>query len=81
MDYLQSTIGFFALLSLGAIFSENIKSINLKYVVSGVVIQLVLTILLTRVDFIGQFFSVLSDGVMVLKACLLYTSPSPRDRG
>ena len=23
MDYLQSTIGFFALLSLGAIFSEN----------------------------------------------------------
>ncbi len=68
MDYLQSTIGFFALLSLGAIFSENIKSINLKYVVSGVVIQLVLTILLTRVDFIGQFFSVLSDGVMVLKA-------------
>ena len=61
MDYLQSTIGFFALLSLGAIFSENIKSINLKYVVSGVVIQLVLTILLTRVDLIGQFFSVLSD--------------------
>ena len=48
MDYLQSTIGFFALLSLGAIFSENIKSINLKYVVSVVVIQLFLTILLNR---------------------------------
>ena len=59
MDYLQSTIGFFALLSLGAIFSENIKSIKLKYVISGVVIQLVLAILLTRVDFIGSFFSVL----------------------
>ena len=68
MDYLQPTIGFFALLFLGAIFSENIKAIKLKYVVSGVLIQLILALLLLKVDLVGSFFEYLSDGVMVLKA-------------
>ena len=68
MEYLQPTIGFFALLFLGAIFSENIKAIKLKYVVSGVLIQFVLALLLLRVDLVGSFFEYLSDGVMVLKA-------------
>ncbi len=68
MEYLQPTIGFFALLFLGAIFSENIKAIKLKYVVSGVLIQLILALLLLRVDIVGSFFEYLSDGVMVLKA-------------
>ncbi len=68
MDYLQPTIGFFALLFLGAMFSENIKAIKLKYVVSGVLIQLILALLLLRVDLVGSFFEHLSDGVMVLKA-------------
>ena len=68
MEYLQPTIGFFALLFLGAIFSENIKAIKLKYIVSGVLIQLVLALLLLRVDLVGSFFEYLSDGVMVLKA-------------
>ena len=68
MEYLQPTIGLFALLALGAIFSENIKSIKIRYVVSGVLIQLVLAILLTKVEIISSFFTVLSDGVMVLKA-------------
>ena len=68
MEYLQPAIGFFALLFLGAIFSENIKAIKLKYVVSGVLIQLILALLLLRVDIVGSFFEYLSDGVMVLKA-------------
>ena len=68
MDYLQPTIGFFALLFLGAMFSENIKAIKLKYVVSGVLIQLILALLLLRVELVGSFFEYLSDGVMVLKA-------------
>ena len=68
MEYLQPTIGFFALLFLGAIFSENIKAIKLKYIISGVLIQLILAILLLRVDLVGSFFEYLSDGVMVLKA-------------
>ena len=68
MEYLQPTIGFFALLFLGAIFSENIKAIKLRYIVSGVLIQLILALLLLRVDLVGSFFEYLSDGVMVLKA-------------
>ena len=68
MEYLQPTIGLFALLALGAIFSEDIKSIKIRYVVSGILIQLVLAILLTKVEIISSFFTVLSDGVMVLKA-------------
>ena len=68
MEYLQPTIGFFGLLFLGAIFSENIKAIKLKYVVSGVLIQLILALLLLRVDLVASFFEYLSDGVMVLKA-------------
>ena len=68
MEYLQPTLGFFALLFLGAIFSENIKAIKLKYVVSGVLIQLILALLLLRVDLASSFFEYLSDGVMVLKA-------------
>ena len=68
MEYLQPSIGFFALLFLGAIFSENIKAIKLKYIVSGVLIQLILALLLLKVDLVGSFFEYLSDGVMVLKA-------------
>ncbi len=68
MEYLQPTIGFFSLLLLGAIFSENIKAIKLRYVVSGVLIQLILALLLLKVDLAGSFFEYLSDGVMVLKA-------------
>ena len=68
MDYLQPTIGLFALLALGAVFSENIKSIKISYVVTGVLIQFILAILLTKVDLISSFFNILSDGVMVLKA-------------
>ena len=68
MEYLQPTIGFFSLLFLGAMFSENIKAIKLKYVVSGVLIQLILALLLLRVDLASSFFEYLSDGVMVLKA-------------
>ena len=68
MEYLQPTIGFFSLLALGALFSENIKSIKIRYVITGVLIQLILAIILTKVELINDLFAVLSDGIMVLKA-------------
>ena len=68
MDYLQPTLGFLALLFLGVIFSEDIRSIKIRYVISGVLIQLGLVILLTKIEIVSTFFSFLSDGVMVLKA-------------
>ena len=67
MEYLQPTRGFFALLLLGAIFSENIKAINLKYVVFAVLIQLGLAVLLIKVNIVGSFFAYMTDAVMVLK--------------
>ena len=68
MEYLQPALGLFSLLILGGIFSENIRSIKLRYVVSGILLQFILVVLLTRVDLISSLFGVLSDGVMVLKA-------------
>ena len=67
MEYLQPTLGLFALLALGAIFSENIKSIKIRYVLSGILLQFVLVLLLTKVDLVSSAFEVLSNGVMVIK--------------
>ena len=67
MEYLQSFIGFFALLALGAIFSENIKSIKIKYLVNAIVLQIILVILLVKVPLITNFFGYLSSGVEALK--------------
>ena len=67
MEYLQPALGLFALLSLGAIFSENIKSIKIRYVLSGILLQFVLVLLLTKVDLVSSAFEVLSNGVMVIK--------------
>ena len=68
MDYLQPTIGLFSLLALGAIFSENIKNIKIRYIISGILIQFFLALILTRVEVFSIFFSMLSDGVIALKA-------------
>jgi|TARA_B000000475_G_scaffold270014_1_gene264905 CNT family concentrative nucleoside transporter len=68
MEYLQPTLGLFGLLALGAIFSEDIRSIKLRYVLSGILLQFILVIALTKVEVIGSLFGKLSEGVMVLKA-------------
>ena len=68
MEYIQPTIGLLSLLLLGAIFSENVKRINLKYLIVGVFLQLLLAILLTKFEIFRTFFSILSDIVLVLKS-------------
>ena len=68
MEYLQPTIGLFGLLLLGAAFSENIKAIRVRYFVFGILIQLGLAILLTKLEIVNELFNVLTEGVMVLKA-------------
>ena len=67
MEYLQPILGFFALLLLGAVFSENIKAIKIKYLVSAVAIQVVLAYMLINLPIISSFFEYLSYGVMTLK--------------
>ena len=68
MEYLQPTIGLFGLLLLGAAFSENIKAIRVRYFVFGILIQLGLAILLTKLEIVNELFNFLTEGVMVLKA-------------
>ena len=53
MEYLQPILGFFALLLLGAVFSENIKAIKIKYLISAVVIQVVLAYMLINLPIIS----------------------------
>ena len=67
MEYIQPIIGFFILLLLGAIFSENIKAIKIRYLVSAVVIQVLLALMLIKLPLVTNFFEYLSYGVMTLK--------------
>ncbi|HIB75149.1 MAG TPA: Na+-dependent nucleoside transporter [Gammaproteobacteria bacterium] len=67
MEYIQPIIGFFILLLLGAIFSENVKAIKIRYLVSAVVIQVLLALVLIKVPLVSNFFEYLSYGVMTLK--------------
>jgi len=66
--YPQIIIGGVALIFLGAIFSDNIKKINLKYLLNAIVLQFLLAILLIKVPLITSFFESLSQGVLALKA-------------
>jgi len=66
--YPQIIIGAFALISLGIIFSDNIKQINLKYLLNAIILQFLLAILLIKVPLITSFFESLSQGVLALKA-------------
>ena len=67
MEYIQPIIGFFVLLLLGAIFSENIKAIKIRYLVNAVVIQVLLALMLIKLPLVTNFFEYLSYGVMTLK--------------
>ena len=67
MDYIQPAIGFFVLLLLGAAFSENIKAIKIRYVISAIVIQVLLALMLIKLPLVTTFFEYLSHGVMTLK--------------
>jgi CNT family concentrative nucleoside transporter len=66
--YPQIIIGGLALIFLGVIFSDNIKKINLKYLLNAIVLQFLLAILLIKVPLITSFFESLSQGVLALKA-------------
>ena len=67
IEYIQPIVGFFILLLLGAIFSENVKAIKIRYLVSAVVIQVLLALVLIKVPLVSNFFEYLSYGVMTLK--------------
>ena len=67
MDYIQQTIGFFSLLLAGIMFSNNLKAIRIRYIISAVSIQLILALLLIKVPIVTGLFKYLSEGVLSLK--------------
>ena len=68
MEFVQPIVGFFVLLLLGAIFSENIKAIKIKFLIIAVVIQVVLAYILINLTFISDFIDkYLASGVQKLK--------------
>jgi len=68
MEFVQPIVGFFVLLLLGAIFSENIKAIKIKFLIVAVVIQVVLAYILINLTFISDFIDkYLASGVQKLK--------------
>ena len=66
--YLQIIIGALTLISLGVMFSDNIKKINIKYLFNAIALQFLLAVLLIKVPLITSFFESLSQGVLALKA-------------
>jgi CNT family concentrative nucleoside transporter len=67
MDYLQQTIGFLVLLLIGVLFSNNIKAIKLRYVISAIFIQFILATLLIKLPVITRLFELISKVVLSLK--------------
>lgn len=66
-NYLQIFIGFIGLVTLAIPFSENYRNINYKYIIYGIVSQLILAAILLKVPFIINFFEVLGNGVTILQ--------------
>ena len=66
-NYLQIFIGFIGLVALAVPFSENYRNINYKYIIYGIVSQLILAAILLKVPFIINFFEVLGNGVTILQ--------------
>ena len=66
-NYLQIFIGFIGLVTLAIPFSENYRNINYKYIIYGIVSQLILAVILLKVPFIINFFEVLGNGVTILQ--------------
>ena len=66
-NYLQILIGFIGLVALAIPFSENYRKINYKYIIYGIVSQLILAAILLKVPFIINFFEILGNGVTILQ--------------
>ena len=67
MTVLQIIIGFIGLIAIAIPFSDNFKIINYKYVVYGILSQIILAAILLKVPFVIKAFEVLGNGVVVLQ--------------
>jgi CNT family concentrative nucleoside transporter len=63
MQRFQGLIGIALILGLSFLLSNNKKKINLRLVLSGITLQIVIAVLVLKVTFIGNFFQWLGHGM------------------
>ena len=63
----QTIIGFIGLIAVAIPFSNNFKIINYKYVVYGVLSQVILAAILLKIPFVISAFEILGNGVVILQ--------------
>ena len=64
---LQIFIGFIGLVALAMPFSDNFKTINYRYVLYGILAQIILAVILLKLPFVVSFFEILGNGVVILQ--------------
>ncbi len=64
---LQIFIGFIGLVALAIPFSDNFKTINYRYVLYGILAQIILAVILLKLPFVVSFFKILGNGVVILQ--------------
>ena len=63
----QIIIGFIGLIIIAIPFSENFKIINFKYIVYGILAQIVLAAILLKIPIVITAFELLGNGVIILQ--------------
>ena len=74
MDILSITqiiIGFIGLIIIAIPFSENFKIINFKYIVYGILAQIVLAAILLKIPIVITAFELLGNGVIILQEAIM----------
>ena len=65
--FLQIIIGFFGLIIIALPLSDNYKIINYKYVIYGILSQILLAAILLKVPLVISAFEILGNGVVILQ--------------
>mgnify|MGYP001440642618 FL=1 len=67
LNILQIFIGFIGLILIAIPFSDNFKIINYRFVIYGILCQIVLAVILLKIPFVISFFEILGNGIVVLQ--------------
>ncbi|HVX52476.1 MAG TPA: nucleoside transporter C-terminal domain-containing protein [Chitinophagaceae bacterium] len=67
MQRFQGLIGIALILGLAYLFSNNKKKINFRLVISGVLLQVLIGVLVFKVEFVQNFFRLLGRGMQQLE--------------
>ncbi len=66
MDYFRPLLGLATFIALAWVFSRNRQAINWRLVISGILFQVVIAVLVLRVDGVKDVFEAVADGFTML---------------